>query len=453
MSGIARLLLSEGCIVSGCDVGSSDITRELPQAGISVALGHSPRHLDDNTELVVMSAAVRETNPEVRAAHQRGIQVLKYAQALGCLLADRDGVAVAGSHGKTTTSSMIAYSMNVAGRDPGMVIGGLVPQLGGSACAGGAGPFVVEACEYDRSFLNLRPKTAVITNIDSDHLDYYSGIDELIDAFGRFVSHVGSDGLVVVNGDDPNAMRAATYTPARVETFGATRGCTWRVGEWSRENGMTRFHVYRNNRTWGRFELIVPGLYNVLNATACLAVCTYFGIRKPDLRKALAAFSGVRRRFDRIGEVAGVMVLDDYGHHPTEVRVTLKAVRKDFPSRRLVCVFQPHQCSRTRIFLKEFAKSLTTADCVIVPDIYSVRDTAADQRSVHARDLVAQLRENGVQAEYQAELENVLDQLLADVRQGDLVMTMGAGPVDGVGRRLLAELRKRETSNELVLRS
>jgi len=456
MSGMAQLFVERGCVVSGCDARTSELTRALEDAGIRVMIGHSPRHLSEDVDLVVVSAAVRATNPELRAARRRGIEVMKYAEALGRLMRGREGVAVAGSHGKTTTSSMIAYAMSMAGRDPGMVIGGLVPQLGGNARSGGGGPFVVEACEYDRSFLNLRPRAAVITNIDRDHLDYYRDVEELVEAFGVFASRAPKDGLVAVNGDDPHAVKAASFARARVETFGEGRGCTWRIGEWERRDGRTRFQLYRRGRVAGRYELLVPGLYNIRNAVACLAVCDFFGLDRRDAGEALASFRGVRRRFDRLGEAAGVMVMDDYGHHPTEIRVTLDAVREEFPSRRVWCVFQPHQCSRTRILLQDFAASLCGADRVIVPDIYSVRDTAVDRRSVHARDLVTRLRERGVAAEYMAPFGRVVDRLLSDVESGDLVVTMGAGPVDDVGRSLLEELHKREgreETHELALRS
>ena len=453
MSGIARLLHGQGALVRGCDAGPSAITRALQARGIEVTIGHSPAHLEEDTDVVIASAAVRNTNPELRAAQRRGIEVMKYAQVLGRMMADRDGVAVSGSHGKTTTTSMIAYAMSLAGKDPSMVIGGLVPQLGGNSHSGSEGPFVVEACEYDRSFLNLSPRAGVITNVERDHMDYYTGLDDLVEAFGKFAGRVRGEGLVAVNGDDPNALRAAEQARATVETFGLGRDCTWRIGEWSRENGVTRFRLYYKRRVRGRYELLVPGLYNIRNAVACLAVCAHFGISKAHAAEALATFRGVRRRFDRLGEVAGVMVLDDYGHHPTEVQVTLDAVRKEFPRRRLVCVFQPHQCSRTRLFLNEFAQSLTSADRVIVPDIYSVRDTAADRRSVHARDLVKELRANGVNAAYHAAYQNVVDELLNEVQQGDLVMTMGAGPVDDVGRKLLSALEKRDTGRELVSQS
>jgi len=452
MSGLARLLRDNGSVVTGCDAVASEITASLVDAGVPVWVGHSPEHLD-NTDVVITSAAVRDTNPELCAARRRGLRVVKYAQALGALMAGRDGVAVAGSHGKTTTTSMIAYALNVAKRDPAMVIGGLVPQLGGNARAGGGRPFVVEACEYDRSFLNLTPRAAVITNIDRDHLDYYSGLDELVEAFACFAGRVRADGLVAVNGDDPRALRAAARASARVETFGESQGCTWRLEEWHRENGVTRFRVSHGGCTIGEFQLLVPGLYNVKNAIACLAVCRHFGLAEDEAREALRTFRGVRRRFDRLGEANGVIVLDDYGHHPTEVRVTLDAVRAEFPGRRLWCVFQPHQCSRTRILLKEFATSFAAADRVIVPDIYSVRDSDADRRSIHARDLVRELQRSGVAAQYEGAFDRVVGLLLGIVEPGDLVMTMGAGPVDRVGRCLLDELKNRERKGELASRS
>jgi len=447
MSGIARLLLQEGCVVTGCDATPSEITEALQTDGVPVAIGHSPDHVREGVDLVILSAAVRDTNPELRAARERNIEVVKYAQSLAWLMNGRRGIAVSGSHGKTTTSSMIAYTLNHAGRNPSMLIGGLVPQLGGSARNGGTGPFVVEACEYDRSFLRLTPKAAAITNIDRDHLDYYSGMDDLIEAFGRFASNVAPDGIVAANGDDPNALAAARRGRARVETFGEGPSCDWRVTQWHRNNGRTVFDVRYNGRAFGRFELLVPGLYNIRNALACLAMCRFFDVPAEDVRAALASFTGARRRFDRLGEADGVLVLDDYGHHPTEVRVTLDAARQEFPRRRLWCVFQPHQHSRTRLLLGEFGRAFRAADRVIVPDIYSVRDTALDRRSVHARDLVREIRGNGVEAEYRSEFPQVVDRLLSSVSSGDLVMTMGAGPVNAVARSLLTALRARERNH------
>ena len=453
MSGIARLLQEDGCHVTGCDACRSEITDGLLCDGIRVAIGHSPRHLAGHVDLVVMSAAIRETNPELREAQRRGIPVAKYAQSLGWLVNGRRGIGVSGSHGKTTTTSMIAYTLSHAGKNPSMLVGGIVPQLGGSACNGGSGPFVVEACEYDRSFLHLTPLAAVITNIDRDHLDYYSGLEDLVDAFGSFASRVAPDGLIVVNGDDPNAFRASGRALARVETFGEGGACTWRLGSWHRSDGRTTFTVSYEGRDLGEFQLLVPGLYNIRNSLACMAICHFFGVDMSDIRYALATFAGARRRFDRLGEAAGVMVLDDYGHHPTEVRVTLDAAREEFPRRKLWCVFQPHQCSRTHMLLCEFGRSFHSADRVIVPDIYSVRDSAADRGSVHALDLVREIRSNGVAAEYRPRFPQVVRRLLSEVRSGEMVMTMGAGPVDHVAQSFLVELRKREGGHGLVWRS
>jgi UDP-N-acetylmuramate--alanine ligase len=454
MSGIAALLPHYGCTVTGCDSGGSDIIESLTRRGIPVSIGHSPEHITDGLGLVIVSAAIRDTNPEVREAARRGIPVVKYAQALGWLMKDRDGIAVSGAHGKTTTTSMIAYALSYGGKHPAMVVGGVVPQLGGNSLSSRSGPFVVEACEYDRSFLNLSPKAVVVTNIDREHLDYYSGwLDELVGAFGDFVAQAPADGLCAVNGDDPNVLIAAKRSRARVETFGEGKDCDWRVSEWSRADGRTRFRAFHRGRNIGVFELLVPGYYNVRNALACIAVSTFFDVNRQDVREALAEFRGARRRFDRLGEADGVMVFDDYGHHPTEVRVTLDAARQEFPKRRLFCVFQPHQCSRTRLLMNDFAGAFGSADRVIVPDIYSVRDSDADRASVHSQDLVATLRRNGVQAEYGSQFPETVDRLLHSVRSGDLVMTMGAGPVNDVGIRLLAELKKREQSHELVLRT
>ena len=453
MSGIARLLQVEGCKVSGCDAAPSEITEGLKQDRIRVDIGHSPLHLAGHVDLVIVSAAIRETNPELREARRRGIPVVKYAQSLGWLMNERNGIAVSGSHGKTTTTSMIAYALSYAGLDPAMLIGGMVPQLGGNARTSRKGPFVVEACEYDRSFLSLSPEVAVMTNIDRDHLDYYTDLNDLVEAFGCFAARVARDGLLVVNGDDPNAVRAASQSRARVETFGEGDSCNWRIGKWHRAQGRTTFEAIHNGRSLGQFEILVPGLYNIRNVLCCMAVCRFYGVAMDHLREAIATFTGARRRFDRLGEAEGVLILDDYGHHPTEIRVTLDAAKQEFPQSPLWCVFQPHQCSRTRILLDEFGHAFRSADRVLVPDIYSVRDTRADRLSIHARDLVREIRNNGVEAEYHPQFPEVVDRLLEGVSQGDVVMTMGAGPVNHVGQSLLVELRKRERTHATVWRS
>lgn len=453
MSGIAQMLKHQGCVVTGCDAKASELITDLGTHGIGVSIGHSPEHVGEGTDLVIISAAIRDTNPELRSAQQRSVPILKYAQALGWLMRGRDGIAVSGSHGKTTTTSMIAWSLSVAGIDPSVVVGGLVPQLGGNAVSGARGPFVVEACEFDRSFHNLTPRAAVITNIDRDHLDYYTGgLPELEESFERFAKRVEEDGIVVVNGDDPGAMRATERIGATRETFGEGRECLWRVDRWTRREGRTQFRVLHRGRDFGTYELMVPGLYNVRNALACIAISAFFEANRQSVREALASFRGAKRRFDRLGEAAGVTVMDDYGHHPTEVAVTLAAAREEYPQRRLWCVFQPHQYSRTRMLMPEFATAFGKADRVIVPDIYAARDSEADRASVHARDLVQELRKNGVEAEYGHELGETLDRLLQVVESGDVVMTMGAGPVDNVAHDLLRELRKRETQHVVVSR-
>lgn len=454
MSGIADHLIHHGCLVSGCDKAASEITESLARRGVAIEIGHSPQHVEAGVDIVIVSAAIGDTNPELRHAHRRNLTVLKYAQALGWLMKGRDGIAVSGSHGKTTTTSMIAYALNFAGKSPSMLVGGLVPQMGGgNSCVNSAGPFVVEACEFDRSFLNLNPKVAVINNIDRDHLDYYGDIDALVEAFGQFAQLAPRDGLVLVNGDDPKAMKAAAGARAKVQTFGEGAHCNWRIMQYSRKEGKTRFRVQHDGKGLGAFELFVPGLHNARNALACIAACSFFSANRQEVREALAQFRGAKRRFDRLGEAAGVMVLDDYGHHPTEVRVTLDAARQEFPTRRLWCVFQPHQFSRTRLLMDDFATSFSSADHVIVPDIYAARDSAADRASVHSKDLVERLCGNGVKAEYGHEFPETVQRLLAGVRKGDLVMTMGAGPVDDVARSLLVELRKRETSDAVALRA
>ena len=267
----------------------------------------------------------------------------------------------------------------------------------------------------------------------------------MVEAFGSFAALAPAGGLVAVNGDDPNALRRREPEQgARSKRSARVPQCAWRVSEWSRADGRTRFRAFRNGRNARRLRVARARVSTTCaTRSPCIAICNFFDVNRQDVREALAEFRGARRRFDRLGEAAGVMVLDDYGHHPTEVRVTLDAARQEFPQRRLLCVFQPHQCSRTRLLLDDFAHSFGSADCVIVPDIYSVRDSEADRASVHARDLVQRLRRNGVEAEYGSQFPQTVERLLCSVRSGDVVMTMGAGPVNHVGKRLLQELKKR----------
>ena len=441
MSALAKLLLAHGCRVSGSDTKSSDVTREIAGLGAEVHTGQAAQKLPTSAALVIFSAAIRAQDPQLLEARRRGLPVMKYAEALGRLTRGRCAVAVSGTHGKTTTTAMIGTALSRIGFDPSVIVGGRVPLFRSNCRVGESDLLVFEACEYDRSFLNTDPRVAVITNVDRDHLDYYGHIDAIEEAFGQFCARVSSDGLAVVNGDDPRALKAARCARCRVETYGAGPSVDWRVTAWQREAGLTRFELSHRGQAAETFVLRPPGFYNVCNAAAAVAVCRHLGAPMADLREALAAYEPADRRFQHLAQVNGVTVLDDYAHHPTEVRVTLDAARQEWPGRRLVCVFQPHQCSRTRLLLDAFAHAFGAADVVLVPEIYAVRDSAADRRRVGSADLVRRLAECGGHAECVSSFEHAAQRAQECVGPAGAVITMGAGPVDEVADLLIGRLQ------------
>jgi len=437
MSGIARLLLAEGAQVSGSDLRCSELTNELAEAGAYIRYRHSPANLPEDCQLVVVSAAVKENNPELAEARKRGIEVYKYARMLGILMKDRLGIAVAGTHGKTTTSSMIAYLMRGCGADPSFVFGAPCGQLGGNSRVGRDRFMVVEACEYDRSFLNLSPRIAVVLNIEEDHLDYYSGLDEIVEAFGEFVALVPRNGLVLVNACNKESFMAGQMAEARLETFGICKPADWSAGKLTETSGCYGFELFLRGESLGRFKLGIPGLHNVINSLAALAVTISCGCDVGALRRSLESFRGAQRRFELLRDDRALTVVNDYAHHPTEIRATLTAAREFFEDRRLVVVFQPHQHSRTRALLADFARSFSLADKVLVPDIFFVRDSALEARKVSSEHLVNAIKEEGADALYLPTLEEITDYLRRGLAPGDVLMCLGAGNVDKIAREFV----------------
>ena len=441
MSGLASVLLAGGAVVTGSDRVASPVTIRLAEAGATIHIGQSPQHLGSQCDLVVASAAVRPDNPEFAEAARRGVAIIKYAQLLGRLMAESTGLAVAGTHGKSTTSAMVAYVLLRAGVDPTYVIGAVVPQLGGSSRAGAGRLFVAEACEYDSSFLNLRPTTAAILNIEEDHLDYYKDLDAIVAAFSAFASLAPKTGRLVVNGEDRNVARAVEGVSAAIERFGTTEGCDWRAVDLKIANGCHNFEVIRGQQSLGRCQLSLPGRHNVYNALAAAAMTIPCGVPPADALAYLGEFRGADRRITLLDRTGGVTVVDDYAHHPTEIQASLRAVREFYQPSRIWCIFQPHQHSRTRFLMKDFARSFALADKVLLPQIYFVRDSETERANVSGADLAAQIRLNGGDAEYLDTFERILDHLRAHVRPGDLVLTMGAGDVWKVADEYLRGLR------------
>ena len=444
MSGLAAMLLDAGAIVTGSDSKPNAQTDELVGRGATVVGEQTGALLTATTDLVVRTAAIPDHNAEYCAGVRMGLRQTKYAQLLGQVMQERLGVAVSGTHGKSTTTAMISYALLKCGVDPSFVIGGTVPQLGGSSRSGAGEAFVVEACEFDRSFHSLHPRVAIITNIEADHLDCYpGGIDEIIESFRVFAKRVPPDGLIIANGQDALVQRALSGLGVEVERVGlnTAESLTWCTRVHGHENGRYCGEVLYKGIHVATLRLSIPGRHNLFNATAAVAACHACGVSPADAAEALEGFAGVDRRMSEVGTYNGATVADDYGHHPTEIRTTLRALREKYSPRRLICVFQPHQHSRTRYLLDEFATCFVDADLTIIPDIYAARDTDDDKRAVSTTDLIKRVAANGQRAIHLATFPQILAHLREDCRAGDLVVTMGAGNICDIGRDLV---RRRE---------
>lgn len=441
MSGLAGVLLRCGAIVSGSDLSPFKTQARLQELGATITMGHAPINIPSDCDLVVYSAAVKDDNPELAEVKRRGIRRMKYAEMLGQVMRLRTGIAIAGTHGKSTTTALTAYILKEAKADPTFVVGALVKQLESSSAVGDGPHFVVEACEYDRSFLNLLPKFAAILNIEEDHLDCFESLDAITEAFRAFVALVPEDGVVIANGDDPQVAKALRGARGTVQTFGIAENAFWRATNIRHHQGCYSFNILRNGEEFLYASMnALPGRHQVYNALAATALTAHAGIDRESISAALQTFSGADRRLSQRGEVRGILLLDDYGHHPTEVRVTIRAVRERYPDRRLWVVFQPHQHSRTRFLMADFARSFGECDHLLVPDIYFVRDSAADRAAVSSQQLVERVRSHGVDAQYLPNHDEIVEHIVQHAHPGDIILTMGAGDVwkiaDALVRRL-----------------
>jgi len=436
MSGIAVVLATIGVAVTGSDLKTSRYTRRLEDAGIAVTVGHDAANVA-GAALVVISSAIPETNPELRAARAAGLPVLRRAEMLARIMAMRRGIAVAGTHGKTTTSSMISHVLYQAGMDPTFLVGGELNDIGSNAGVGNGEWLVAEADESDGSLLYLRPEVAVVSNVELDHHANYGCLDDVHDVFRRFVALLPADGLlVVVVGTGGEEL--AAYSPARVVRVGVEAGELQAKVAQVDDRG-SEFVVSEGGAELARVRLRVPGEHNVLNALTALAVLRHAGVAPADAAPHLATFSGAARRFQELGRHDGVLVVDDYAHHPTEITATLTAAKQGDHG-RVIAVFQPHLFSRTRYLQREFGQALTLADEAIVTDIFPAREEP--EPGVTGKLIVdAYLAERpGGPVSYLPRIPDVVDNLAARVRPGDLVLTLGAGDVFRAGELLLARL-------------
>jgi UDP-N-acetylmuramate--alanine ligase len=435
MSGIAEVLLNLGYAVSGTDLKESDTTRRLGQLGALLAYGHDAAHLGD-TDVVVISSAVKPSNPEVVAARARGIPVIPRAEMLAELMRMKYGIAVAGSHGKTTTTSLVATVLHAGGLDPTAVIGGKLPSLGSNARLGQGDYLVAEADESDGSFMKLSPTVAVVTNIDPEHLDHYGSFTHLKNTFIDFINKVPFYGLGVLCLDHEHVQSILPAVEKRHVTYGFSPQANFRAVDVGFDGLRTHFTAIARGRTLGRVELAMPGRHNVLNSLAVLAVADFLGVEFGVYQRALAGFSGVGRRFSVRGHAGGVMVVDDYGHHPAEIRATLAGARSGFSDRRLVVAFQPHRYTRTRDLMGEFARAFNEAEVVAVCDIYGAGEEPI--AGISSARLVEEMQASGhAGAQYVPRRADVATALLPRLRDGDILITLGAGDVWMVGEEVL----------------
>ncbi|AEG14740.1 UDP-N-acetylmuramate--L-alanine ligase [Desulfofundulus kuznetsovii DSM 6115] len=441
MSGLASILLDLGYEITGSDLSSTDTTRRLESRGAVCHVGHAPKNLD-TTQLVVISSAIKPDNVELLAAREKGIPVIHRGDLLAWLMQRQKGIAVAGAHGKTTTTSMLALALERSGLDPTIIIGGELNDIGGNAKLGRGEYLVAEADESDGSFLKLHPLAVIVTNIEDDHLDHYGSVAEIKKAFRQFMGKVPEHGLVIACIDDPNVREVVQDLGRPVITYGIeSSGADYVLRHLSLDGEGSRGEVYYRDQRLGALELSVPGKHNMLNALAVVAAARWIGLDFQLIARTLKEFRGARRRFELLGEVGNMRVVDDYAHHPSEIKATLQAARQTGP-KRLIVVFQPHRYTRTALLKEQFGKAFGEADLVIVNEIYSAGEQPIE--GVNAQLIVQAIKNHGrPPVVYLPTREQIVNYLAAMALPGDLILTMGAGNIWLCGLELVKRLREK----------
>lgn len=443
MSGIAKILLSLNWKVSGSDIKYSYVMKRLQNLGATVYKGHRKENIT-SPDIVVVSSAISPDNPEILEAKKKNIPVIQRAEMLQMLMEGKFGIAVAGTHGKTTTTSMIALSLEKSGYDPTIVIGGELNDIGGNAKLGESKYIVVEADESDASFLKLSPEVVVVTNIEADHLDYHKTLKNIISSFEEFVRKVSNSGFAVLCKDHPNVKKIIKRIDnVKYITYGIKEDVDFTAKNFlKRENGIS-FDVFYKNERLGEINLKIPGIHNVLNALACIACSMELGLPFKEVSQTLSSFSGVRRRFQILGEVDEILIIDDYAHHPTEIDATLLAAKQTYNNRKIICIFQPHRYTRTKILLEEFANSFNYADFVIITEIYSAMEPEIP--GVDASLIVELMKKKkNKKVKYIKDNTEIVEEVLKICKKKDIIITMGAGDIYKVGKKILHELKKRK---------
>ncbi|KRQ86697.1 UDP-N-acetylmuramate--L-alanine ligase [Caloramator mitchellensis] len=434
MSALAEILLEYGYNVSGSDRASSHLTDKLSTMGAKIFIGHAAENIGD-ADIVVYTAAVKDDNPELIAAREKNLIIYDRAEFLGQIMKRyKKGIAIAGTHGKTTTTSLVSLMLLNANLDATLMVGGEVDAIGGNVKVGKSDYFVTEACEYKESFLKFYPYIGVILNVDADHLDYYRDINHIKDAFLKFGKLIPKEGLAVGCADDSNVLEIFEKLDCNKLTYGIKKGDFRAENISYDERGCASFTATLNGSFYGEFKLSIPGEHNVLNSLATIACGHFLGIDLETIRKSLEDFKGTHRRFEKKGEKNGVVVVDDYAHHPAEIIATLKAA-KNYPHNKIYCVFQPHTYTRTYSLFKEFSEAFYNVDELILADIYAAREK--DTGLVSSKMLSDAIEKNGVKSTYIQSFEEIVEYLKTVLNPGDLLITMGAGDVYKVGEMFL----------------
>ena len=438
MSGLAEILLEEGFTVSGSDNKESALTDHLSQNGATVFYGQKASNIIDGIDLVVYTAAIHEDNEEFAEAKRRNLPMLSRAELLGQLMTNyKTPVAISGTHGKTTTTSMLSHIALAADLDPTISVGGILKAIEGNIRVGGPDLFITEACEYTNSFLSFFPTIGIILNIDADHLDFFKDIDDIRHSFRKFAELLPAEGALIINADTPKYEMITENLPCKVITYGLEHDAEYTATDITYDEfGHATFHVLHNGEDLGTCSLKVPGIHNVSNALASIAAGQLLDLSTEVIFDGLKDFGGTDRRFQYKGKIGDVTIIDDYAHHPTEIEATLHAA-KNYPHKKIWCVFQPHTYTRTKALLPEFAKALTLADHVVLADIYAARET--DNLGISSRNLQEKIVELGTPCEYFPTFDEIENFLLENCTQGDLLITMGAGDVVNIGEQLLGK--------------
>lgn len=437
MSGLAEVLMKEGFSISGSDRAPSELTEALQKKGARIDCPQSAENIREDIDAVVFTAAIHPDNPEYAAAVKAGLPMITRADLLGQIMHNyKVSIAVAGTHGKTTTTSMAAQVLMAAKKDPTVSVGGILPSIGGNIRIGDRGFFLAEACEYTNSFLSLHPTVGIILNIEEDHLDFFADLDDIVRSFRKFAEQIAPEGALIINADTPNWQRVAEGLPCRVISYGDSEAADVRATDIRYDNGLATFNCSYRGDAFGSYHLAVPGAHNVSNALAVIAMGIALSIDAEDIASGLADFTGTERRFQYKGSWRGADIVDDYAHHPTEIRTTLAsaAARKHAS---VYCIFQPHTYTRTHALMDEFADVLKDAEHVILAPIYAARET--DTLGISSDTLSEEIKKRGGDCISLPAFDAIADHLKRVAKPGDLILTVGAGDVHLIGEQLLEE--------------